>query len=236
MRIRRKDVEKLKILQTKAKRKKSRLKRIYDVEKNISFPDITDFSSRKDFNKYVKRLETFTDRRSDRYKINKNGIVVPFEEYRHLRNQLKQINKQKRKFFKKYKDLPFMSYGKKTDEKLKDRKLMGDPRYDFAKEYTFNFDSIKSQKGLEALKRAYDRRLKSNYWKTYLATIKKNYLIAVKKQLGKAGKPVLSLVKKMTNEQFFKKFLTEDIVNFTYLYTHEQVEEKVKQLKIVLSS
>lgn len=98
--IRNKDVERLKKLQTSARRKKRRLSNLFDVDVDVEIKPITTFGSRQEFNKYVSQLETFTDRSNFRYVKNEYGVVIPRETYNKIKQEVTQINRENKKTFK----------------------------------------------------------------------------------------------------------------------------------------
>lgn len=92
-------------LNKQATRKINRLKTKYDVMVDVVVKDPSTFTSVKEYNAYVKRLEHFTDRRNYRYvelqipafKVTDHKEVVDYSVYQDWAKQQRLANKQRRK-------------------------------------------------------------------------------------------------------------------------------------------
>lgn len=232
---RKKDLVKLKKLNQSTRRKKRRLEKIYGVKHNIDIQDISSFQSRKEFNKYINELEKFTDRKNFTYVKNKYGVVISRDDMNEIKTHIKKINKQKRKDYRKIKNKTFKTRGQNTLEKVNDRKLMGDTRFDEFTEKTFNFDRFRDQKEIEMYKKSVNKQAKSDYVIELRKKYKSNYIIALQNVFGKMGKKLISKVKSMSLEDFLEIYYTEDIGIIDYLYEFTDVLQKLRELEIVFN-
>lgn len=233
--VRNKDITRLKKLQTSVNRKQKRLKKVYDVSIDIEKKDITDFSSRKEFNKYMQELENFTDRKNYRYVKNEHGLVVSRETYNELKSQVNKINKENKKRLKRYENKNFKSRGKDTEEKVKDRKLMGDTRYNEFKPKKFNFNRFRNKQELEDYEESLKKRTNEKYWDKKAKQYKENYIKGLENVFGKMGKKLISRVKKMKTEDFLEMYYTEDIANIDFMYEFMDVIAKLHELETIFN-
>lgn len=233
--VRKKDLVKLKKLNQSTRRKKRRLEKIYGVKHNIDIQDISSFQSRKEFNKYINELEKFTDRKNFTYVKNKYGVVISRDDMNEIKTHIKKINKQKRKDYRKIKNKIFKTRGQNTLEKVNDRKLMGDTRFDEFTEKTFNFDRFRNQKEIEMYKKSVNKQAKSDYVIELRKKYKSNYIIALQNVFGEMGKKLISKVKSMSLEDFLEIYYTEDIGIIDYLYEFTDVLLKLRELEIVFN-
>lgn len=233
--IRNKDVERLKKLQTSARRKQRRLGNLFDVNVNIDYTGITDFKSRKEFNKYVSQLEQFTDRSNYRYIKNKHGLVVPRETYNELRKEVAQLNKENKKRLKKLEKQNFKSRGKDTQEKVKDRKLMGDTRYNEFKPKEFNFDRFRNKKELEEYKESLKKKTHPKFYDSKAKRYKENYITGLENVFGKMAKKLIGKIKKMDTDEFMNLYYTEDIANINFMYEFMDVVAKLSELEMIFN-
>ena len=232
--VRKKDLVKLKQLNQSSRRKKRRLEKIYGVKHDIDIQDISFFQSRKEFNKYINELEKFTDRKNFRYVKNKYGVVISRDNMNDIKTNIKTINKRKRKEYRKIKNKTFKTRGQNTLEKINDRKLMGDTRFDEFNEKTFNFDRFRSQKEIELYKEDVNKQSKKDYMKKLHNTYKSNYLIALDNVFGALAKNLIKKVKSMSIDEFMNLYYTEDIANIDYMYEFTDLLIKLKELENIL--
>lgn len=231
--IRNKDVQRLKKLKTSARRKEKRLTNLYNVNVDLEFKDINDFNSRKEFNKYITQLETFTDRKNYRYVKNEHGLVVSRETYNKLKNEIAQINKENKKRLKQIEKKQFKSRGKNTDEKVRDRKLMGDTRYNEFKPKKFNFNRFRNKQELKEYEKSLKQKTDPKFYDKKAKRYKENYITGLENIFGKMGKKLIKKIKNMDTDDFMNLYYTEDIANIDFMYEFMDVVAKLKELEMV---
>ena len=234
--IRNKDIEKLKKLQVSARRKKKRLSNLFDVDIDIDIKPITSFGSRKEFNKYISQLETFTDRSNFRYVKNKHGVVVPRETYNKLKQEVAQLNKENKKRLRKIEKKKFKSRGKETDENVRDRKLMGDTRYNEFKPKKFNFDRFRNKKELEEYEKSLKQKTNPKFYVKREKRYKKNYVTGLKNIFGKMSDKLVDKIKKMDLDDFMDLYYTEDIADINFMYEFMDVMAKLRELEMIFDA
>lgn len=233
--IRNKDIVKLKKLQVSTRRKKKRLSSLFDVDIDIDIKPITSFDSRKEFNKYVSQLEKFTDRSNFRYVKNEHGVVVPRETYNKIKQEVAQLNKENKKRLRKIEKKKFKSRGKETDEKVRDRKLMGDTRYNEFKPKIFNFNRFRNKKELEEYEKSLKQKTSPKFYAKRAKRYKKNYVTGLKNIFGKMSDKLVDKIKKMDLDDFMDLYYTEDIADINFMYEFMDVAAKLKELEMIFN-
>lgn len=230
---RNKDIVKLKKLNTSTKRKQRRIKNLYGIEHDIDIKNISSFKSRKEFNKYISELEKFTDRKNFRYVKNKYDVVLSRDEMKEIKQKIKTINKRKNKEYNKIKNKLFKSRGIDTLEKVKDRRLMGDVRYDEFKEKKFNFENIRNKQELKGFLEQINKQVKPNYYSKRQKQYKENYIIALNNVFGELAKNLIKKVRSMSIDEFMNLYYTEDIANVDFMYEFTDLLIKLSELEIL---
>lgn len=231
--IRNKDVERLKKLQTSASRKKRRLSNLFDVNVDIEIKPITAFGTRQEFNKYISQLETFTDPSNFRYVKNEHGLVVQRETYSRIKQEIAQLNRINKKRLRKIEKKQFKSRGDDTEEKVRDRVLMGDTRYNEFKQKKFNFNRFRSEKELKEYEKTLKKKIDPKYYVKKAKRYKANYINGLKNIFGKMGKKLISKVRSMDDDEFMILYYTEDIANIDFMYEFMDVIAKLRELEMV---
>lgn len=231
--IRNKDVERLKKLQTSARRKERRLSNLFDVDVDIEIKPITAFGSRQEFNKYISQLETFTDRSNFRYVKNEHGVVVPRETYNKIKQEVAQVNRENKKRLKQIEKKKFKSRGKDTDEKVRDRKLMGDTRYNEFKPKKFNFNRFRSEKELKEYEKSLKQKTDPKFYDKKAKRYKANYITGLENIFGKMGNKLIKKIKSMDTDEFMNLYYTEDIANINFMYEFMDIMAKLSELEMI---
>lgn len=231
--IRNKDVERLKKLQISARRKKRRLSNLFDVDVDVEIKPITSFESRQEFNKYISQLETFTDHSNFRYVKNEQGLVITRERYNKIKQEVAQVNRENKKRLRKIEKKKFKSRGKETDEKVRDRKLMGDTRYNEFKPKKFNFNRFRSEKELNDYEKSLKQKTDPKFYDKKAKRYKDNYITGLKNVFGKMANKLISKVKTMDTDEFMNLYYTEDIANINFMYEFMDVMAKLSELEMI---
>lgn len=231
--IRNKDVERLKKLQTSARRKEKRLSNLFNVDVGVDIKPITSFSSRKEFNKYITQLETFTSRSNYRYVKNKYGVVVPRETFNKIKRKVAQVNKENKKRLRQIEKKKFKSRGKETSEKVRDRKLMGDTRYNEFKPKKFNFNRFRTEKELRDYEKSLERKTDPKFYDKKAKRYKENYITGIRNIFGKMGNKLIAKIKSMDTDKFMDLYYTEDIANINFMYEFMDVMAKLSELEMI---
>lgn len=228
---------KLEKLQESAKRKQNRLKRQFDVDIDIDYKGFYDIKNKKEFNKYINKLENFTDRKNYQYVKNKNGLVIPRETFIEIQKVLKDVNKLKEKRYNEIKDINFTSFGIETSENINDRKLMGDVRYNEFKKQKFNFNTFRSEKEINHYLNSLKNKTKKSYYTFRNKQLKQHYIKSLNNVFNESEKTkkLTKKIEKMSIKKFMQLFYTEDIVDFTYQYTEEQAQLALNNILNVVS-
>lgn len=213
------DVEKLRRLNTSYRRKARRVKKLYDVNLDYNVLYIADFTSRKQFNDYVKKMEKVTAYSEHRYVKNKYGMVVKREVYQDYIKTIDKAQKIAEKEREQLLKLLEKKLGHRPD--LENLRLMGDNRYErFNISYKFdNYGDVGYfEDHLETMK----RKQNPKYYRQSDLRLKNNFLSAIDTSLGAVGKPLYKMISDMSVSDFILFYYSTDSADFGYVYSFEE--------------
>lgn len=191
-------------LNKQATRKINRLKNKFNVDVDVFVKDPSTFTSVKEYNNYIKRLETFTDRKNYRYiklevpsyKYTSQFDVVEYSEYQDWARQQRIANRNKRKALKERIEL--INKGQKKQYTLKEveqnqilaKKLNVaslTPSKVNTRTFAKRFETIE---GVERSKRKLiERNINPNYFNDRDSTAKDNFIPSLYETFGDVVSP-----------------------------------------------
>lgn len=237
IRIRKKDLETIKKLNTSAKRKSARLQKKFDIKVEVEIKKIEQFSTRKEFNQYVKEISKFTDYKSHRYVKTEAGAVLPRDLVQQAKKAVKEANKVRDKTAKKVLGSEFMDRGTGQGFSVEQsRYAMGDGRYFYLKPIKMNVERFRSAKEMQDYM---DSVEKGNTEKAILKRdreFRKNYIKALKNVFGKASASLRKKVQSMELSEFMRMFYTENIADFNFIYDAFAASSRVKELEALFDA
>lgn len=216
--------------------KKSRIKKEFGIELQIKTKPVKEFSSRKEYNEFIKNAENFTNRSNFRYVKNKKGVVVRREEYEAVKKDVEVINKRNRKKVKQIKRRTFTSRGKKTAMRVADRAMMLDTRYSRLIDLDFKkrFEGFRSIEEFEEYGERADYRAKPSYEIEMQNRLLDNYIAGGYNVFGDEWQPIAEKLKEIGAEGFEMMFYTEDVLDFEFYYGVTEEELKLSSIKQAL--
>lgn len=233
-RIRQKDIERLSKLSQSAKRKGNRLKRNFDLNLTPDIKTIDEFSSRKDFNKYVKQLETFTDRKSHRYRKNAYGDVFSYDDVRKATQFTKTYNKTREKVASKILGKEFYDRKKASGFSVgESRYSMGDTRYYNVRPKQFDINNFRSTRAL----RQFTENTKKAMGKEYLDKInkdyKRRYLKGLKTVFGRSSSELRKHIKDMDVDRFMEIYYTDNVGDIRFMYDKFHQDALLREIEMI---
>jgi hypothetical protein len=162
----------------------NRVKKNYGVnlENEISIPDLSSFSTRKEYNEWKQKASSFTNRNNARYQYRKNkkGLVYTVAEL----NEFKRLNAIERNIAKekskKYKDRPFMRHGQQIGTAGERFGMLKKPKnIGFSVPAKFNINNFGSRYDLEKRREAMERRANPENFDRRLENFKERYLFGL---------------------------------------------------------
>ena len=232
IRFKRGEQEELRRLNKSVSNKKSRLKREFGVEMDISTRPVSSFTSRKELNAYKEEMRAFTNPNAHRYVKNDKGVSMPRNLLNQINRELKRVNRLKDQQLKRIKDQPFTDRGKPTPMTVgQQNSFMGDPRYDNFRKLKFNpnrFNNVKEAEQYMKFLKSYTPKQLAEWNERY----KQNYIKAIDNVFGStlAG-DLIDHIKKMDTKEFIDLYYSENIADIGFIYDFIALREKMSALK-----
>ena len=237
IRIRQKDVELIKKLNVSAKRKQNRLRKNFNVNIDMTLRGVETFSTRKEFNQYVKQLQTFTDRKNFRYIRNEEGLVMPREMLNEIKKAVKEANKVRKQVSKQILPKEMTVAGKGSGFTVGESTyMMGQGKFQYLKPIELNIDRFRNIKEAEEYLKRVKEQNTLEAFKERDKTYKENYMKALTSTFGNQAKKLKKLVKKMSLANFMKVYYSENLAGIDFIYDFEEAKSKLETLMTIFEN
>lgn len=238
IRIRNKDRLTLQSLNTRARRKQNRLLNLYNVSPTFNVRPIESFKTRAEFNKYIRDVELYVHRSTNRYvKIN-NNLSVPRTEYQQLQRAIKNINRRNKQITNKIDSLPFLSRGVPQDITVGQRRLM-------APSYRVQFKQISLDnskiRDVAHFREIYNRRLNQSRGYTTGSTdiqYRQNYIKALRDNFGGMANELIEFILSIPLSTFIliSAYGLADFTDIRYPYDIGEAQEMIANIRLGFES
>lgn len=204
------------------KAKISRVKKNYgiDLSSDIQVPSLESFGSRKEFNEWLRKSESFRNRANLNYQFEKNEFNVSASKKRlnEIDRKVKQSQERAKEEIEKYKDLPFYSGGEKQG-------TVGLQRPNKTGIYVpndFDFSTVKSYKRLDEIEQGANNRLDPEHYDKRAERMKENFMTALAESFNSLADDVIDKIAEVPAQHFYQLFLEHDEFDFTnFIYDPE---------------
>lgn len=239
IRVTKNDIQEYKRLARNSKAKIKRTLKNYgvDLTGEINIPEMQEFKTRKEFNKWKDDVKKFTNRGNDKYQFKKNkyGVVASVAEINEIKKATKKAQKIAKKIEKENAAKPFMSGGQDTGTLGQRQQLMGKPNVGgIYVPPDFDFEKMNTKRRLDLKKQSMLERSDPKFLDKRQVKMKENYIKGIEENFNSLGDDVVKMVKSIPADDFFEMFLTNDELEFSWIYTEEDVEAHVERIKSVL--
>lgn len=214
------DVQKLRKLNTSYRRKARRLKKLYNVDLDYQVMYIDDFTSRDQFNKYVKQMEQVTTYSSHRYVKNKNDMVVEREVWQRYKDLLPKINEMQKEHLDKLLKTLKEKYGYTPN--IDQIRMMGDSKFDRYLPVEYSFDNYTNPDFFKDHLKTLEKMADPLYHWRRDRLMKQNFILAIERSLGSVGKELVDEIESMSITDFAHFYYINDIPLFGYVYSFEE--------------
>lgn len=212
IRLSEKDKKEYNRLRNAAKSKIKRTIKNYGVnlEKEISIPSLTEFSTRKEYNAWKQKVSSFTNRYNTRYqfKKNKNGLVqtvAQINEFKRLNRLERQHAKDKQK---KMANMPFMHNGEQVGTVGQRFGMMKRPKnIGFSVPAKFDFENFHSYYELEKRKEIMIKRADPNNFDNRLNNFVKRYIVGLEEMFNSDANGVIDKIKQIPEAVFYDMYI-----------------------------
>ena len=251
LRITKKDIATIKELNTRAKRKASRLSRTYGLRGVFTIRNLSSFTTRKELNAYKKSINNFLLRTTHHYR--KGGTYIsyrksdygnvyhypiPMSDVKEITKLIKKRNEFVNKQRKRFESVTYDVKGKKQDITLNDRfrtvvnpnfKKLGATKGSYFP-IKFQPQNISSRGALNRFKFALKNFQTPESISRKQHQAKLNYIEALSNTFGSSAMPIINIIDQMTDQEFIEFFESEDFAEFGYIYDPELATEVIQYL------
>jgi hypothetical protein len=179
---------------------------------------------RNEFNKYLKSLERFTRKGSEKEVVSKTGNRVTTWEKNELTIKVAQINRERTKERKKVENYEATSRGESLGMK---RGEMGSERLNAYNPKKFNFDAIKPGKEWKKFKESVEKQALSTATDEKFKEYKMNYIKAMSRVMGYYGEHAVRQLKQLPAELVTEIFYREQEATIDFVYEKQDMEAKL---------
>jgi hypothetical protein len=214
--------------------KQSRIRTQQGLEvEGVDTTRYNDFSSRKQIEKYLRKMDTFLDRKAEFEVKNERGAKLSYSDVKEAKKEIKRINRQKERAFDQFKDLPYKhrgvpsgtTVGQQADPVLG----MGNIRFSDLKKRIFNPQAFESAKQLKK----YIESAKNFDIEKQYRLYKENYLKALHNEFGWEGRHLFNHISNMSLKDFMQEYYTENNADIQFVYDEFARQIRIKELERV---
>jgi hypothetical protein len=181
-----------------------------NLEREISVPSLSSFSTRKEYNEWKNKASSFTNRNNTRYRFkrNKNGLVQSVAQI----NELKRLNRLERQHaLKKQKEiakLPFIHHGEQVGTAAQRFGMMKKPKnVGFSVPAKFDFDKFHSYYELERRKEVMRKRADPENFDKRLNNFVERYIEGLEEMFNSDADGVIDKIRQLPEHVFYDMYL-----------------------------
>jgi hypothetical protein len=238
IRITQDDVSEHARLVRNSKAKISRTKKNYgiDLSNEVDLPSLESFQTRKEYNEWRDKLQSFTNRHNQRYQFvkNKHGIVATQSELtkielanaREIRIAEKIINEAKKK--------PFIQGGEVQGTQEQRMLQMGRPNAGgINKPKKFDFNKMRTRRDLEKRKERAEERGSVRYYNKRMEKMKSSFIDQLNEAFNSDADSLVDKIKRMPAQDFYEMYLQFDEFDFNIFYPTDGIDDDGSHLRQV---
>lgn len=244
MAIPKKRLERIKQLEAKADAKYKRIKKRYGYEFSIDKRIASEMSA-KQAREYEKYLEEYTSRRTNRF-VNLGNVYVPASDVRKLKENMKRLNKLRRKEFAKIKDKPIITQGKERPTTVAEyaatmAPTRDNPFYNYLYEENFNPETIEAREQFERLSERVERQSTPEYQAWRKNIMYQNFIDSLNylaEMVDEDISDILEYFGGMSFEDFYMVYMRNQDLNQIFINTKENwvdVQRKIDEIRATLN-
>src|SRR5690625_4533085 len=236
IRITNRDRQRIRALNQRVSSKKSYWRSKGLEVQGIDTRGVDSFSSRKELNNYIEKMEGFTKRSANRFLVkNEEGAIFQKRDLDRIENEIRKVNREKRKEFNRIKNQTFKDRDKPTELTVEGQKYkMGDARFKKLDQLTFNPNRYRSKKELQTHLRSLKETYKGDFIARGNKAYKFNYLTALESVFGFMGKDYETLKQKIIEtdpQELMDMKYTNTIGDIDFIYDKLEREAKLHEIR-----
>lgn len=229
IRIRKKDISEYKRLKRNTQSKIRRTKSKYDVDlsNHVTLPSLESFTTRREFNKWKRQQQSFTNPSNLDYQFKKNpqGVVASKKEIQQAERRTRRAQQIADSVKKQTEGKPFISGGKKKSTYGKQQQMLGKPNYGgIVRPSDFDFEKFETRRGFELASQSMANRSSVPELEKRMQKMKENYIEKLEEDFNSDSAEVVKRIKKMPAKDYYEMTLMYDEMQFSTPYTEDSPE------------
>jgi hypothetical protein len=222
----------------------------YGVELNFDFRDRSVLKG-KALDNYRRNLLRFINSNATKFKAVKNEqetFYVPLDEYNRFNKAVRVANKNRSKtkssVEKMLKPPEFMKKSKIKTDSIIDamRGVLQEPKMEFLQPLSHSLSMVHSLDEFRQRLASFEKRADANYIADRISMMKENYIKAILNQEnGLVGggnddtvSSIIDRLNKMSNDDFYAMYLSDEDLDFTYIYNEEDKQYMVNKISAAI--
>lgn len=206
---------------TRAKINRVRKNFNIDLKDDIPIPSLEEFSSRKEFNQWVRKVESFRNRANQHYQFEKNqyGVSASKARLKKIEEKVKEAQTLADEQIHKYENTPFVSGGVEQG-------TVGMQRPNKTGIYRpedFEFEDVRSPQRLDEIEQGAVKKSDPVYYDERMERMKENFIVALEGSFNSLADELVRKIKDVPAEDFYQLYLEFDEFDFDYFDTDGQM-------------
>lgn len=239
LRITRKEAAEIQKMNRAASAKLRRIKTKYGVDlPGIQIRRPSTFGSRKELNAYKKLINDFRNRYNQDYQFIKtrNGAVSR-AAYNEAKRQIKRLNEKRKKEYNRLRSMTVTTLGEpeegftvalRADLRVQERGTL----YEQFQPITLDVESFESTERLQHYVEQFLKRSADDWQEDMDQNYKDNYILAIQKNFGKLGDPLVDLLLQMDTRTFIQRVaLSDEYGEIATIYSLEDLINEARKLE-----
>lgn len=237
-------------LERKVRNRINNVAKKYGADLSFDFRDSSSMS-RKSKDHYRRNLLSFLNSSRTKFKTIHNEqetFYVPLDEYKRFNKAVRTANKQRAKtkqsVEKMLKPPEFMKKSKIKTDSIIDamRGVLQEPKMEFLQPLSHSLSMVHSLDEFRQRLASFEKRADANYIDDRISMMKENYIKAILNQENglvsgvndDAVNSIIDRLTKMSNDDFYAMYLSDEDLDFTYIYNEEDKQYMVNKISAAI--
>lgn len=166
--------------------------------------------------------------------VNQYGVKFTEQEKKALENAVNKVHYKRKKMLKEAATLPRTVMGKPTGDTVGSLQLMGKESDFILTKKTKSLQRFHSKEQYNQYMKYLDRANSPGYVHERVKLYKRNYMKALDNAYGDDAKDIKMKIRMMKPDEFMKKVTSDELLEIQYVYTPEEQQGKLNQLRASL--
>jgi hypothetical protein len=219
--------------QRQVKNTKAKIRRVkknygIDLTDEIEIPSLESISSRKAFNEWKQKVESFRNKANTHYQFEKNqyDVAVSKKRIHDIEHNTKVAQQNADEMIKKKMDKPFISGGKVQGTQGQRLLQMGKPNVmGITRPKDFDFQSIRNMKRFEEVEKNARKRANGEFYNERMDKMRESYIEQLEKAFNTDADSLVKKLREMPLDDFYELYDLIDEFDFNVFYQMEGVND-----------